>query len=506
MAGLAVSDVVNVQINLTPLAAGTRNFGAMLIAGPSSVIDVVERIRSYSNLEGVAADFGTTTPEYLAADLFFSQSPKNNLLYIGRWASAATHGTLHGAILSPAQQASTLAALQAISSGGFTLSLDGTSHSYVGLDFTGITNLNGAATIVQTAIAGQLASSTCTFAPDSNTRFNIQSGTTGASSTVSYMTAPGSGTSVATLLGLTAAAGASVPVPGVVAETALAAATKLLGPTLLNNDVYAFAFAPTSSSDLVAADYVAVAGLIEGLGKSHTFFITTQDPLTIDSTDSTSLLSVLKGLGYRRSFLQYSTSSLYAAISAFARAATVDFTANNTLITLKFKQEPGVTAELLTETQAATLKSKNGNVFVQYDNDTAILQEGVMVNGYFFDEVFGTDWLQNEVQTALYNLLYTSPTKIPQTDAGVHQLVTVMEDRLNAGVNNGLIAPGQWNGPPLGQLQTGQMLPKGFYTYAPLVASQSQSARETRVAPTLQAAIKLAGAIHFVNVIINVNR
>jgi hypothetical protein len=38
------------------------------------------------------------------------------------------------------------------------------------------------------------------------------------------------------------------------------------------------------------------------------------------------------------------------------------------------------------------------------------------------------------------------------------------------------------------------------------VASQSQADREARKAPTLQVALKLAGAVHFVDVIINVNR
>ena len=76
MPGLSVSDVVNVQVNMTPLAVPLRNFGALCIAGSSTVIDVNERIRQYSTLDGVAVDFGSTAPEFLAADLFFSQSPQ----------------------------------------------------------------------------------------------------------------------------------------------------------------------------------------------------------------------------------------------------------------------------------------------------------------------------------------------------------------------------------------------------------------------------------------------
>jgi len=82
--GLAVSDVVNVTVSISPVAAATRNFGAGLLVGTSDVIDVAERIRSYSNMEGVGQDFGTTDPEYIGASKFFSQVPQPSLLYIGR--------------------------------------------------------------------------------------------------------------------------------------------------------------------------------------------------------------------------------------------------------------------------------------------------------------------------------------------------------------------------------------------------------------------------------------
>ena len=173
---------------------------------------------------------------------------------------------------------------------------------------------------------------------------------------------------------------------------------------------------------------------------------------------------------------------------------------------MKFKQEPGVRAETITETQAAALTAKNVNVFVNYDNDTAIIQQGVMSDGTFFDERHGLDWLENDIQTAVYNLLYTSTTKIPQTDEGTHLIMTTIEDRLAQAVANGLVAPGQWNAGGFGQLKQGDYLSKGFYVYAAPVATQSQADREARKSVPIQVAVKLAGAIHSVDVLINVNR
>ncbi|MDE9496172.1 DUF3383 domain-containing protein, partial [Xenorhabdus bovienii] len=112
----------------------------------------------------------------------------------------------------------------------------------------------------------------------------------------------------------------------------------------------------------------------------------------------------------------------------------------------------------------------------------------------------------NYVQTNLYNLMYTSTTKIPQTDEGVTQLLVNVEQSLSQGVTNGLVAPGAWGGDTFGALNRGDMLTKGYYTYAAPIADQVQAEREKRKAPVIQCAIKLAGAVHFADVIINVNR
>lgn len=488
--GLSVSDVVNVQVVMSPKAAAMRNFGSLLILGASNAIDTNERLRLYTSLDAIATDFGTTAPEYLAADLYFSQTPQPAVCYIGKWAQAATSGILHGGILTTAQQA--LANFTAIINGGMKITIDGTQKSLTALNFSGAANLNGVASIVTTALAG---AGTVTWNATYG-RFEVTSATTGATSTVSQATAPTSGTDVSGLLGL--ATGSAVA--GIAAESMLSAVTTLAN---MSNDWYGLNVAASGIQD---SDRLAVAGFIEGASVSRIYGITTQNTAVLDPTQTTDIASQLKALNYKRTFVQYSSSSPHAAASLFGRAFTVDFNGSNTTITLKFKQEPGVAAENLTETQAAALKSKNCNVLVQYNNQTAIVQEGVMVNGYFFDEVHGTDWLQNDVQTAIYNLLYTSTTKIPQTDAGVNMILATIESCLDQAVNNGLVAPGVWSAAGFGALAQGQTLSKGYYVYAPPVSSQAQADREARKAPVIQCAIKLAGAVHSVNTIINVNR
>jgi len=77
---------------------------------------------------------------------------------------------------------------------------------------------------------------------------------------------------------------------------------------------------------------------------------------------------------------------------------------------------------------------------------------------------------------------------------------------LGEAVNNGLVAPGTWNADGFGLLERGDYLDKGYYVYTTPVAEQAQSEREQRKCPPIQIAAKLAGAIHFVDVQIDVNR
>lgn len=488
--GLAVSDVVNVTVTLSPTAAPTRNFGAGMLIGSTDVIDVGERIRSYSSMTDVGGDFGTTDPEFIAAARHFSQNPTPAILYIGRWAQTDSHGTLRGGVLNATEQL--MSAWTSVTAGAFKIDIDGSTKTLSGLNFSTALNLPGVAAIIDAGLTG----GSVTWDANSG-RFVVKSDTTGTSSTVGYAVAPVSGTDISAQLKLTSGL-AGTSVPGIAAESLVAACQAFVDKS---GDWYAAEVLPTVSNDV----FLAASLYIEALGKKRIIGTTINSTTVLDNTLTTDLASVCKAANLKRTFLQYSASS-YAIASFFGRAATVDFTGSKTTLTMKFKTEPGVAAETLTETQAATLKSKNCNVFVNYDNSTAIIQEGVMANGYFFDEVQGLDWLENFIQTEVWNLLYTSKTKIPQTNAGMSLIATKIENCLQQGVVNGLIAPGVWNADGFGALENGDYLETGYYVYHADISTQSQADREARKSVTFQVAVKLAGAVHFVLTLIWVNR
>ncbi len=482
--GLPVQSVVNVTVIMAPKAASERNFGVALVLGASNVIDTNERLRLYYDIDSVASDFGTDAPEYKMAVAYFSADPAPAQCYIGRWAKTATTGILKGKILGTADQ--NIDAFKAINAGGFTVKIDGKKKTLSGIDLTAVTNLNGVATQVQTALG---ADGVCLW---DGTRFVLYSGTTGEQSTVLEV----GDTPLSQIMGM---ASGTTAIAGCEAES-LVNAVALLAD--ISSDWYGLLVAEEADdSDIIdAADFIAATSTARIAG------FTTKDTRALDQTTESDLASRLKAKGNNRAFVQYSSASAAAVAAAFGRAFTVNFNGQNTTITLKFKQEPGIVPEVLTSTQAKALRDKNCNVFTQYSNDTAILQEGVMSGGWFFDERHGLDWLQNSVQTSVWNLLYTSTSKIPQTDAGIQRIITTIESRLEQGVTNGLIAPGVWNGDSFGALRSGDTLTKGYYVYAPPVATQSQADREARNSTVIQVAIKLAGAVHATDIIINVNR
>lgn len=487
---LPVARLISVAVTLTALAAQGANLNTALLLGPSTVIDTGERLRSYAQITDVAEDFGTTAPEYLAAQLYFNQSPQPDSLLIGRWAKTATAGLLNGGVLSAGQQA--IAEWDVITTGAFNITIDGTAKVITGLDFSAQTNLNGVATVIGSKLTG------ATIVWDGS-RFVVTSATTGASSTVSYATAPATGVDISAMLGLTAST-ASIPANGIAAETPATAAALFLDQ--FANQFLGLAFADGTIAD---DDHVAVAQLVEA-DQAHIYGITTQNAQALDPTVTTDLASRLKALALKYSMIQYSSSSAYAVVSALGRLLTADFNGNNTTLTLMYKQEPGIVAEALTSTQADTLEAKNCNVYVGYDNNTSILQYGVTPSGIFVDSVYNALWFRNDIQTAVYNLLYTSPTKIPQTDSGNAQIAATISSVCDQAVTNGYLAPGTWNSAGFGAIAQGQTLSKGYYVYAPPIASQSQADREARKSVVFQIAAKEAGAIHSADIAVTVNR
>lgn len=490
---LPVSRVVQVDVLLTPAGAQAQSLSDLLILGTSTVIDPTERYRLFSSAAEVAAAFGTNAEEYKAAVLWFQQRPQPTRLMIGRWAKTAAAGGLRGAPRASSDQ--NLDSWRAITQGAFRYTVNGGSATQTAnMNFSSVNSMNGVASVIQSGMAGVTVTWNATL-----NRFEFTSNTTGATSVVGFLTAPSSGTDISVQVGGRAESSGAYSFNGVAPE----AANEVVN---LFDDLYGqmwyAAMLPGGTND----EQLLAAAAIEASINKHILGCTTQEGGVLVSTVTNDLASLMSQANFSRVLVQYSIKNAYAVASALARLLMVNYNGNNTVITLKFKQEPGIEAESLSVSQVTTLQSKNCNVFVNYSNDTAIIEQGVMANGEFADIITSTDWLAVTLQRNLYNVLYTSTTKIPQTDAGQNVLLATTSATCDQAVVNGMLAPGVWNSGGFGELKQGDYLAKGYYVHSASFDTQAPADRAARRAMPIQVAAKLAGAIHDISVAVNVNQ
>lgn len=484
---LSLSDVIQVTIEVTPTPPAVQGFNTKLILGSNS-LPLEERIRAYTALAGgVDADFNSATQEYKEAAAHFGQEPAPSIVLIGNRFTSAQHGKLRGS----SGVSAVYTDYAGVTNGGFDISLNGTNHQLSALDFSAATSMANVATVLQTALAAALASTTCTW---DGKKFIVTSPTTGIASIVGYAVAPTGGSSpvdVSTLLGFTVASGALA-----VAGIALESMTDTINASLRFNSTWYGLGLTSAASTQDVKDAMAAAQ-----ASKFMFFETSADPNTALSSSTTDLAYFAKNLGYDHtaSFFD-SANPAYLSDSAMARLFIVDFTQPNSITTLWGKQAPGFAPSDITETQRLALEGKNCNYYASVGG-FSMFQPGKVASGRFIDEVIGLDWLQATLQGALFDALTDTTTGIPQTDPGVSVLVQAAENALDQARTNRLLAPGVWKGANIGNVKTGDLLPNGYYVFGAPVASYSYADRAARKSPPITAIGIGAGAIQSVAIV-----
>lgn len=487
---IPVSTVVNVAISVGATFPARAGFGTLnIVTSETGVISLAERIRSYSNIDGVAADWLATTEVYKAANAYFAQQPKPTSLKVSTRYPTAQAGQLRGGAV--ADSAANIAAFAAITNGSFAISINGSAQDITGINFTGDADLDAVAADIQTTLraiaTGGFTLATCTH---DGTRFYINSGTTGTSSTVSFLTAvsPVTGTDISSLLQMQQGEGTKTD--GIAAETITASLNAIQN---VDPDWYGLQFTK-EVRDLVsinAEDAVeAAADWCEA--RTKIFFNTTNDLDVLDSVTTTDIASVLQAKNLRRTITTFSSyTSQYPSSSVAGRAFTVNFNQPNSTITMKFKQLPTITVEQLTQSQKAVLDSKSANALIEVGSSD-MYAESYMADGTFIDEVHGIDWLQNAIETNVFGYLLTRTTKVPYTNKGIAAIEQQVVKALDEAVRNGLASPGE--------TIDGEFLPNGYKTTLVPVEDINQSDVEARFYPGLSFVILGAGAIHGVQI------
>lgn len=157
-----------------------------------------------------------------------------------------------------------------------------------------------------------------------------------------------------------------------------------------------------------------------------------------------SIFDKLRSLGYTRTvnFFHQTADQAYPECAYIGHnapygAGTVTW-ANITLIGLQPSSNPD-TGRRLTSGQKQNLASKNGN-FIETDAGVNVVRFGITASQEWIDVIRGVDWLTQEVEVAIKQLLFAQKGgKIPYTDQGIAQVREVIHSALQSAVNRNFL-------------------------------------------------------------------
>lgn len=488
MSILPVSNVINVTIETTPSGLTEKNVNSLALF-TTDLPNNSDAYGVYISAAQVAADYGTNSVTAQMANAVFAQVP-NVLSGNGRLvvipllgATQATHGNSVTANIS-----ANLASLIAVTSGDLKVTVNGVAQNLHGLNFTNCLTLTDIAAVFQTALTNVLVTA-------SGTALTFSSKKVGTGSTVALAVYAGGGIDLSGAGYINTASSVATPGSNSTGETILAAIARTSGQV---------GYVPCMTTmDLEDAAVQAIAAGIQAL--DNMFFhhcASTTDIAGIGTTISQATETKTRVLLYTVS--QGAAKLMKAAYAG--RACSVDFTGSNTSSTMNLKAlatidpDPGITQTLYSAANIAGV-----DIYVSYDGVPAVYSTG---GNDFFDNPYSDLALKFALETAGFNYLRQTNTKIPQTETGMNGLKAAYAKIMQQFVTCGEIAPGQWTssetfGNP--QIFVNNITNQGYYIYSRPVAQQSNTERNARRAPIAQMAIKRAGAIHSGNVIVVVN-
>lgn len=453
---LPVSDIIVVNVSVASGAIAPRPFNQGLIVGSSAVIPSYganARIRQYPSLAAMLTDgFIDSEPEYLSAELYFSQSPAPQFVWIGRQDLTAIK-----TIIPHSGNAGT----GYVVGDQITVVQSGGSH--------------GVVTVLTVTSGGVVATLGTTIGNQ------------------------GTGYATATALSTTGGTGTGLEVDiTAIGESLLQAVEACYA---LNNEWY-----PFMGCGAVDADHLALAAFSTANWQTALYFGSSTDAAIPAGTPGNLALQ-MQAANYK-ALLSYNTTqsgefpnNIYAAAALMGLACGLNTGAPNSAFTLNLKQLAGVAPEPLTQTQFQAITSASCNTCASFGPYTGYVFNGILSSGDFFDQILDRAMLVNLIQTNLMNLLVSVP-KIPQTDAGEQMLIAQVDAACAERAAIGYLAGGVWDGAPILNLSTGQSLPLGYFNQAPPYSTQSSGDRAARKAMPISCAIIEAGAVD--NVIVNV--
>lgn len=481
---LSINNIIRVTVQGVQRSIGVKNVNELALF-TTETPNVSDPVLIAVDPSSVAEAFGTDSLTAKMANNIFAQnmnvvSGRGYLAVIPlKNATSATSATFTTGTVGA------VSAFNLVTNGSLKLTVDGTVTEISGLNFSACSNLQDIADVILNATKV----ATVSVSGGSLVFGSKKVGATDSTIVVSSGTA---GTDISSATYLNVSAGQGTDGTDASGETLVAAMTRakefvrftgVISNLAMEDAVVATTSAYVNSNDLI---WIAPFSSTNDIAGAIT---------TIKSAGQTKTRCVLYTEGVQEAQLM---AAAYAG-----RAFSTNFEGSLTSQTMQLKTLVNVTPDSgITQTAYTNALAAGADMYVSFEGDSAVAcGKG---NGYF-DVVYENLALKFASQAALYNVLKTTGTKIPQTETGMSALRDAQGNVCLQFVRNGVLAPGKWNSAQtFGDPETFKqnIADNGWYIYSTPIALQSQSERESRVAPLIQCACKRSGAIHEADLLI----
>lgn len=201
-----------------------------------------------------------------------------------------------------------------------------------------------------------------------------------------------------------------------------------------------FTFLSTTTHEFTLSDIKTALQTNAGLNNKFLGSVGEQYTTASDATTAAgTTLGAISGAVYTVG------ADAYAAAMPMAMLAATNYGGTNTVLCYMFKQFPGETAVVKTDTEYEALKAANVNFYGQTQangKNISFYQRGFNLDGVDTAVYCNEMWLKSSISAALLNY-FTTVTRIPANYVGAGMLRSVIIDSVLQGLRNGTIMPGK---------------------------------------------------------------
>ena len=525
---LALSNIIDITVTVSPTAPAVNSFNVGLFVGPSTIIPSYganSRVQLFTSTSAMQlAGFTTSSPEYIAAQIYFSQSPAAAQFAVGRQDLTAI-GTVvldgrtvnDGAMSSVTNPTFLTSATAAFVSGDV-----GTPVIVAGAGVAGAALVTTVASVTSGTVAVLAAPATTTVTAAQTSvgfvgegfhvgdQFNVIQGsanygvgqtlTVGSSGQILTFSVPTQGTGYSVANGLTCTA--ISPSTG----TGLKVNITAIGESLLQAAtacrIASGAWYGLTVNLPADADNIAISEWADPLWQSTRYY-PYSNSVGIPAGTANNVALQLQTLSLRV-LGQYGTTqgglfpnNVYAAVALMGVEMGLNTGLAGSFFTVAHKTLVGIAPEPLSQTQYANILSAGFNVFGNFQN-FELEEPGFMSNGSPSYLWLNLAMLVAQIQSAEMAVLQ-SEAAVPQTNAGEHLLIQAANSACTFMANIGFLAGNTWQGASINitglSITNGQALPSGFLNLSQPYSQQLTADRDAGKAMPIYTFITTAGAV-----------